>query len=294
MQQVKLKFTRQRSAKVMGQLADRETNPNRGETVSGVLVTQNFSSKIVSAEDLPTYTQLRVGSVSSKLHVPFAGQSGTLRLFLNEMFADVTEEELEGVAKVGPVVQFGLHEKQVTVTMGLQRGTATVEWTASPVGDILADSVVALLMHAQSSTASIRLTSQPCSHTRDHDEKEETSGQGSEPLTKKARLIDDNKRIDSILRLFHDTLLNQFKDVDASYDLRKASFEIRTDVGLEAGSVKDGEYLSCVVEVDFEYEGSIEAKITVECNDSKVAKNVQECLKNVAEAAAPLSISSNQ
>jgi hypothetical protein len=290
MQQVKLKFTRQRSAKVMGKLADRETDPNKGETVSGILVTQNFSSKIVSAEDLPTYTQLRVGSVSSKLHVPFAGQVGTLRLFLNEMFADVTEEKLEGISEGVPVVQFGLHENQVTVTMGLQRGIATVEWTASPVGDILADSVVALLMHAQSSTASIRLTSQPCSHTREP-ENGETCGEGSEPANKKAR-GDDNKRVDSLLRLFHDTLLNQFKDVDASYDLRKASFEIRTDVGLESGTLKDGEYLLCVVEIDFGYEGSTEAKITVECSDSKVAKNVQECLKNVAEAAAPLSVSS--
>ena len=284
MQQVKLKFTRQRSAKVMGKLADRKIDPKKGEKVSGILVTHNFSSKIVSAEDLPTYSQLRVGSVSSKLHVPFVGQAGTLQLFFNEMFADVTEKEVEGDEGI-PLLRFGLHEDQVTVTIGEKIGIATVEWTASPVGDILADSVVALLMHAQSSTASIRLTSQPCSHGRDPDDR-------SEPEKKRARGDVDNKRIDNLLKLFHDTLLNQFKDVDATYDLRRASFEIRTDVGLESGALKDGEYLECIVEVDFEYEGSTEAKVTVECTDSKIARNVQDCLKSVAEAAAPLRLSS--
>jgi cleavage and polyadenylation specificity factor subunit 3 len=92
--EVKLKFPRRRSAKVMGSLADRESEPVTGENVRGILVTHNFHSKIVSPDDLSTYTPLRVGSIASKLHVPFMGSIETLRLFLTEMFAGVVEEVL--------------------------------------------------------------------------------------------------------------------------------------------------------------------------------------------------------
>lgn len=96
----------------MGSLAVRETEPNEGEDVQGIMVTHNFHSKIVSPEDLATYTPLRVGSISSKLHVPYAGSIETLRLFLTEMFMGVTEtlDEMEGETK------FGLHENQVSST----------------------------------------------------------------------------------------------------------------------------------------------------------------------------------
>lgn len=94
--EVKLKFPRRRSAKVMGTLAsDRDYEPIQGEHVRGILVTHNFHSKIVSPEDLATYTPLRVGTISSKLHVPFVGSIATLRLFLNEVFAGIQENRIE-------------------------------------------------------------------------------------------------------------------------------------------------------------------------------------------------------
>ena len=124
-QEVKLKFSRRRSAKVMGSLADKDgesdtkdantrdatnTNTNinnnnnnnnivrvkEGESIQGILVTQNFNSKILAPEDLKTYTPLRLGSVKSKLHVPFSGSIECLRLFLNEMYSGVVERLLEG------------------------------------------------------------------------------------------------------------------------------------------------------------------------------------------------------
>jgi hypothetical protein len=92
--EVKFKFARRRSAKVMGSLADRENDPIQGEPVRGIMVTHNFQSKIVAPQDLATFTPLRSGSILSKLHVPFAGSLSTLRLFLNEMFFGVTETAL--------------------------------------------------------------------------------------------------------------------------------------------------------------------------------------------------------
>lgn len=291
LQEVKLKFARRRSAKVMGSLADRET-PKEGESVQGILVTQNFSSKIVSPEDLPTYTQLRVGSVSSKLHVPYSGHVETMRLFLKEMFSDVSEveEERKDEGDDGgdkhPIITFGLHDDQVKVTLGRSQGFSTVEWKASPLGDILADSVVALLMHAQSSTASIRLTSKPCFHGQS----QEGDDSEYEPKSKKLKEGDRSEREQTLLRMFHNTLREQFTDVDAAYEARKATFEINTDTGLESKALGNGEVLTCSVSIEFDDDEGVDGIIKVESVDSKLAANVRTALKNVAEAAAPLKL----
>jgi cleavage and polyadenylation specificity factor subunit 3 len=74
----------------MGKLA--EKTPQKGDSVRGVMVTHNFQSKIVSPEDIATFTPLRLGSIASKIHVPFAGSVETLKLFLCEMFTGVQVE----------------------------------------------------------------------------------------------------------------------------------------------------------------------------------------------------------
>lgn len=155
---IKLIFTRRRSAKVMGKLAEAEAledeyvddmmedetvpksaykvaEPREGDSVQGILVTQQNSSKIVAAEDLATYTPLRTGSVSSRLHVPYVGKVETLSLFLHEMFRGV-EEMPEADGSEEGFVTFSLHGGQVKVIVGKTKGMATVEWDCSPVGDV--------------------------------------------------------------------------------------------------------------------------------------------------------------
>jgi hypothetical protein len=63
--------------------------------------------------------------------------------------------------------------EQVKAATGLVRGMATVEWDASPTAGVIVDAVVALVMQAQSSAASIRFTSKPCRHPRDTDDEDE-------------------------------------------------------------------------------------------------------------------------
>jgi cleavage and polyadenylation specificity factor subunit 3 len=114
LQEVKLKFARRRAAKVMGSLADREQEPQEGEQMRGIMVTNNFRSKIVAPEDLATYTPLRVGSITSKLHVPFAGSDQTLELFLNEMYSGITKEDTGEGVDGATAVKFHLHGGKVS------------------------------------------------------------------------------------------------------------------------------------------------------------------------------------
>lgn len=114
LQEVKLKFARRRSAKVMGSLADRSEEPKEGEQVRGIMVTHNFRSKIVAPDDLATYTPLRVGSITSKLHVPFVGSEQTLAVFVQEMYSGITREDVgKGDGEAG-AVRFHLHGGKVS------------------------------------------------------------------------------------------------------------------------------------------------------------------------------------
>lgn len=277
LQTVSLKFARRRSAKVMGSLAIKESEPKEGEAVQGVLVTHNFTSKIVKPEDLATYTPLRTGFISSKLHVPFAGSIETLRLFITEMFANVTENESEEDGK--QCTLFSLHQNKVSVLLGKNEGAAVVEWEASPAGDVIADALVALIMHAQSSPASIRLTSKPCRHPRASEEEKPKSKR-----SRKQETLTENR-----LKLIKDTLLDQFENVEAVYEGNMATYEIKTDTGLEVGVVQEeDECLTCTAKVSFEDSNGGNAEISVECFDKKLASNVQECLSNLARGLAPL------
>ena len=308
LQEVKLKFARRRSAKVMGSLADRDGDLQEAEEVKGIMVTHNFSSKIVAPEDLATYTPLRVGSIASKLHVPFAGSVDTLKLFLNEMFVGVTQmtvtddnnsndninadDDKDSIAATATTTTvFGLSDDQIKVTVGGKtRGVATVEWDASPANDVIADAVVALVMHAQSSAASIRITSKPCRHRsrrpRDGREEKEDEENGDEPVNKMAR--GEETTTYSRLKLIGDALRDQFQEVECVFESNRASYEITTDCGFDAAAVSDNGTLLCHVAVEFDDEFGNNAEVTVECADAKLASHVRDCIRNVAAAAAPL------
>ena len=276
LQEVKLRFARRRSAKVMGRLADRETEPVAGEPVHGILVTHNFHSKIVAPEDLATYTPLRVGTIASKLHVPFAGSVHTLQVFFREMFAGIHMEQKDTGATV-----FRL-ENLVQVVLAPNSGVALVEWDASPQGDVLADAVIALIMHAQSSAASIRMTSQPCRHYRAKEPAEEEESDSNKRA--KTRTAVTSSR----LKLIHKTLQAQFEKVETVYEGNKGTYEIQTDSGL-ASTVPEGG-VSCTVQVLLEDDEGDSAQVSVESHDEELANQVRKCIQSLAHATQPIKL----
>lgn len=159
------------------------------------------------------------------------------------------------------------------MTIGQNRGAAIVEWEASPAGDVIADSVVALLLHAQSSSASIRLTSKPCHHPR------ESSGEEpSEKKIKSEKDLAEESVIQSRLRLFHSILKGQYCNVQATFEGSKACFEIQGD----------GDEILCSVKVVFV--DNTNAQVSVECEDQELGLHVHDCLRNTATAAAPIRV----
>mmetsp|Transcript_7111 Transcript_7111/g.14851 ORF Transcript_7111/g.14851 Transcript_7111/m.14851 type:complete len:135 (+) Transcript_7111:2266-2670(+) len=133
-------------------------------------------------------------------------------------------------------------------------------------------------MHAQSSAASIRLTARPCSHKRQ----------------KQDYLIEDPKElIQDHLRSLHQALKDQFLHVEATYEAKKATYDVKLDAIDGDGGESQGEHdgaTTCIAVVEFESGLDDTAKITVESEDEKLASNVRECLQNVATSMAPVPI----
>ena len=177
----------------------------------------------------------------------------------------------------------------------------TVEWDCSSVGDVIADAVVALIMHAQTSAASIRLTGRPCSHRR---KKVREAGVDNDDDEKENM----KKQTEEYLRASYQALKHQFLFVEATYEANRGTFEIKIDASTTGSSKKKDNCLGMEVEENeeddednddgavvcnatVEFENGLAdgtAKITVESEDEKLASNVRICLQNVAQALAPI------
>lgn len=167
--------------------------------------------------------------------------------------------------------------------LGKSPGVAIVEWEASPAGDVIADALIALIMHAQSSPASIRLTSKPCRHPRAASNDDKNDGPGSKKARGSEETLTENR-----LKLIRDTLMDQFENVEAVYEGNEAVYEIKTDTGLDMGVVLEDETLTCTVKVAFADSNGGDAEISVECVDQKLASTIKQTLRNLARGLAPL------
>jgi len=191
------------------------------------------------------------------------------------------------------------------VFIGKTIGIATVEWNASPLNDIVADSIVALLMHTQSSPASIRASSLPCGHSQRRRRKQgdslpvNQSGEldtlgGKDSINADDGTMDTEetrlkKKRSSLLRLCYQALVESYAHVDAVFDVSMATFEISLDRQASADAEVESNS-TCTVTITFEDESSLDAKISVEYVDAKIAAAIQDCLRSVSLAAAPISL----
>lgn len=99
-----MQFTipQRKHARVLGALA--EAPIQAGQALSAVLVQSrsDFSTRLLSPEDLAAHTQLRKGGIHQRVHFPFHQTCATLLAFLGELFDDVQLQEGEGVAMPAP------------------------------------------------------------------------------------------------------------------------------------------------------------------------------------------------
>lgn len=148
-----------------------------------VLVTENFSSRLLSARDLPQMTSCRVGAIKQRLvvavpadiaqmlvaqaptHQSFEGsQTLALALIARQLRLVYEEVQVESAAEAEQAVVVVEGVVTVRLEFGISAGSAkevtlkalVLTWTASPVADMVADSVLGLLTQLLSAPSLVR------------------------------------------------------------------------------------------------------------------------------------------
>ncbi|XP_044745051.1 cleavage and polyadenylation specificity factor 73 [Coccinella septempunctata] len=131
---VELAFRGEKTAKVMGSLAVEE--PKVGKNLSGILVKRNFNYHILSAEDLPKYTDMSMSQILQRQSIHYSGNMTVLRHFISQV-AGLLESVEEKKMKAFGAIDIIFEGKIVTL-----------EWVANPVNDMYADAIVAAILQA--------------------------------------------------------------------------------------------------------------------------------------------------
>lgn len=157
---LRLTFQASRIARAIGTLAD-QTQPVADANLSGILVSKDSAYTLLAPSDLREYTGLSTSTILQRQKLIINVGWETVRWHLTGMYGGI----LEGLDAQG-VLTFRVMEtvdiKQVADNQ------MSLEWVGSLANDMIADSVLALLLSIDQSPASLKLTA-PHSHSHHHD-----------------------------------------------------------------------------------------------------------------------------
>ncbi|KAJ7346591.1 beta-lactamase-like protein [Mycena albidolilacea] len=171
-----LSFRGERVAKAIGTLADRQPRPN--DVLSGLLVSKDFSYTLLDPRDLKDFAGLSTCTVTQRQKIVLGVRWQLVRWHLEGMFGSVEE----GIDKEGLPTMRVMGAIDVKQT---QEHELTLEWDSSASNDMLADSTLALITGIDKSPASVKLTSQPHSHSDPHSH---PHAEREDPVTRIKRL----------------------------------------------------------------------------------------------------------
>ncbi|KAI8808500.1 beta-lactamase-like protein [Cladochytrium replicatum] len=141
---VELYFRGEKLAKTIGSLATEP--PTHNALLSGILIGKDYQFQFVDADDLQEFTDLRVerfvqrATVPAREGVPFS----LIKWHLEQMYGS-----LEKMAK-------GMYKIFDVVTITDQADQFLLEWEGNAINDMIADTVLAIIIQAESSPASVK------------------------------------------------------------------------------------------------------------------------------------------
>lgn len=163
---VSLTFHESKVAKVIGSVA--VERPREGASLQGVVLHKNFQLTIVSVDEMAQHAGLQVAAVVQRQQVPFNQPWEVLLFHLSKLFDDVQvlleakggeETTLPGgfarkAPRVGGLTPGGETPVRVLDAVNVRKaaeGVVSLEWESNPVNDLVADSVVCVIMQTLSS-----------------------------------------------------------------------------------------------------------------------------------------------
>ncbi|ORZ37482.1 cleavage and polyadenylation specificity factor subunit 3-like protein [Catenaria anguillulae PL171] len=125
-----------------------------GGVIQGLVVAKDFHYHLVAVDELREFTDLRPATIHMRQYVPL--DSATWELVVWHL----------GLTRVGSksqhkAVHRAIVSDVVTVSLAGNLRELVVEWVGTPVNDVVADAVVAVLLHVESSPAAVKSPLRP-------------------------------------------------------------------------------------------------------------------------------------
>ncbi|KAJ3264808.1 Cleavage and polyadenylation specificity factor subunit 3 [Chytriomyces hyalinus] len=200
---VELYFKGERMAKAIGTLA--KTALTNNMRVEGVLVSHDFTYRLIDPSDLPEFTDLVSASLTQRLVVSSRAPLSLVKWHLEGMYGtlgkDADDDDAFFVFNTVKVKDLGTHR-------------LVLEWEGNSVNDMVADSVLAIILQAESSPASVKATKSTHVHAHEHEgHNHESAGDDDaslEPAAKKPATIPDESG-DGSETEFEETVTDYFR-----------------------------------------------------------------------------------
>ncbi|KAI9340894.1 cleavage and polyadenylation specificity factor subunit 3 [Obelidium mucronatum] len=155
---VELYFKGEKMAKAMGTLAKNPLKQNA--RVEGVLVSKDFTYRLIDPQDLPEFTDLVSATLSQRLVISSRAPLSLVKWHLEAMYGGCKSvEDDDDAFMVFNTVR----------VKNLDNNRLLLEWDGNNVNDMVADSVLAIVLQAESSPASVKATRSTHKHSHDHD-----------------------------------------------------------------------------------------------------------------------------
>ncbi|KAG0168741.1 endoribonuclease ysh1 [Apophysomyces sp. BC1034] len=248
---VKLHFRGEKMAKTIGRLAAKY--PTENQPLNGVLVSKDFQLNIMSAEDLNELGGLISTVITQRQVVPFNAGIGLLKWHLEMMFGNVTETEISASDVKHADTVLRVFDTVDVKKLGSKPHQVTLEWIGNTMNDIVADSVLAVILSIDSSPASVKASTHPCSHSHHSDKMEGLSHANIQEEH-------DKEFLDVV-----EFLEQQFGEVEVNEEDKKATIEVD---GITAS-------VDCL-------------KFRVDCEDEGLQKRVSHVLQRIKMAVKPI------
>ena len=155
-----LQFRAQRTAKAIGTIAAKP--PAQGDIVDGLLISKDFAYTILDPKDLTDFTGLSTSTIVQRQRVALAVSWEMVRWHLQGMYGRLQE---------GVDAEEGLRTLRIMGAVDVRqsaRHELLVEWVSSIANDMVADSIVALLLGIDSAPSSVKMTMHSHHHHHHH------------------------------------------------------------------------------------------------------------------------------
>ncbi|KAG6378200.1 beta-lactamase-like protein [Boletus reticuloceps] len=156
---LELSFRGERVAKAIGTLASKA--PQEGDIVSGLLVSKDYSYTLLDPRDLRDFAGLSTTIVTQRQRVVLGVGWDLVRWHLEGMYGSVED----GLDKNGVPT---MRVMGVVDVKNTDEHELTLEWDSGASNDMIADSTLSLITGIDKSPASVKLTTQACSHQHPH------------------------------------------------------------------------------------------------------------------------------